>query len=429
MTRSPPVPAVSTPPPSRRDFLTTLGATALSGALPSLAGAAEPAGAFPADPARELTPGRADLGTLWPDVQRLAEGNRYSHAFGSGRFPTFAAFQSAAREKLLEVLQYRPEPVDPRPEVHDRVDCGDYLREKVTFATAPGLRVPAYVFLPKGRTGRRPAIVDLHSHGGMFIFGKEKVIDFGRNHPVMTKYHEVNYGGRPTATELVRRGYVVITIDALMFGERRALADASIPAGWDRSRYSEEDVRNLNQINRTREATLVKGLTFAGATWPGIVFWDDVRTVDYLVTRPEVDPERIGCQGVSMGGYRSLFLTALDPRIRAGCVVGFMSTVKPMIRAHLDTHSWVHFLPALHRHLDWPDVAALAVPRALLVLQCARDGLFPPAGMQESVEQIGTLYRRAGADGKFTGRFYDVPHIYSRPMQDDAFAWFDRQLG
>lgn len=419
---------MSTPPPSRREFLATLGATALGSAFPSFAPAAEPAGVFPADPTRELTPGRADLGTLWPDVQRLAEANRYSHAFGNGNFPSFAACQSAGREKLLEVLQYRPEPVDPRPEIHDRVDCGDYIREKVTFATAPGLRVPAYVLLPKGRTGRRPAIVDLHSHGGMFIFGKEKVIDFGRNHPVMTKYHEVNYGGRPTATELVRRGYVVITIDALMFGERRVLADASIPAGWDRSRYSEEDVRALNQINRTREATLVKGLTLAGATWPGIVFWDDVRTVDYLVTRPEVDPERIGCQGVSMGGYRSLFLTALDARIRAGCVVGFMSTVKPMIRAHLDTHSWVHFLPALHRHLDWPDVAALAAPRALLVLQCARDGLFPPAGMQESVERIGALYRSAGAEGKFTGRFYDVPHIYSRPMQDDAFAWFDRQL-
>jgi len=414
-------------PPSRRDFLAALGASALGGALPSLA-AAEPAGVFPADPARDLTPGRADLGTLWPEVQRMADANPFTHAFGSGRFPTFAAHQTAAREKLLEVLLYRPEPVDPQPELIARVDCGDYIREKVTFATAPGLRVPAYVLLPKGGSGRRPAIVDLHSHGGMFLFGKEKVIDFGRNHPVMTKYHEVNYGGRPTATELVRRGYVVITIDALMFGERRALVDAAIPAGWDRSRYSEEDVRTLNQVNRTREATLVKGLTLAGATWPGIVFWDDVRTVDYLVTRPEVDPARIGCQGVSMGGYRSLFLTALDARIRAGCVVGFMSTVKPMVRAHLDTHSWVHFLPALHRYLDWPDVAALAAPRSLFVQQCTRDGLFPLAGMQESLEQIGALYRSAGAADKFTGRFYDVTHQYSRPMQDDAFAWFERQL-
>ena len=83
---------------------------------------------------------------------------------------------------------------------------------------------------------------------------------------------------------------------------------------------------------------------------------------------------------------------------------------------------------ALHSAVAALCAAALAAPRALLVLQCARDGLFPPAGMQESVEQIGALYRSAGAEGKFTGRFYDVPHIYSRPMQDDAFAWFDRQL-
>lgn len=419
---------MNTPPPSRRDFLSTLGAAALGGAaLPALA-AADSAGAFPADPARPLAPSRADLGTLWPDVQRLAEGNRYTHSFASGRFPTYPAFQAAAREKLLEVLQYRPEPVDPRPELIERVDCGDYFREKVTFATSPHLRVPAYVFLPKQRQGRAPAIVDLHSHGGMFLFGKEKVIDFGRNHPAMTRYHEVNYGGRPTATALVRRGYVVITIDALMFGERRALVDAQLGAGWDRSRFSEEEVQRLNQGNRTREATLVKGLTLAGATWPGIVFWDDLRTVDYLAGRPEVDPERIGCQGVSMGGYRALFLTALEPRIRAGCVVGFMSTVKPMIRAHLDTHSWVHFLPAIHRHLDWPDVAALAAPRALLVQQCARDGLFPPDGMREAIDQIGAHYRSAGAAERFTGRFYDVPHQYSVPMQDDAFAWFDRQL-
>ena len=81
-------------------------------------------------------------------------------------------------------------------------------------------------------------------------------------------------------------------------------------------------------------------------------------------TRPEVDPKRIGCVGISMGGYRAIYLSALDDRIAAGCVAGFMSTVKPMIKAHIDTHSWVHFLPGLHRFLDLPDVASLAAPQA-----------------------------------------------------------------
>src|SRR5205823_4794770 len=118
----------------------------------------------------------------------------------------------------------------------------DYVREKITFATTPHFRVPAYVLIPKGAK-KAPAIVDLHSHGGMFLFGKEKVIDLGDNHPTMTAYHRGNYDGRPTATELVRRGYVVLTIDAFMFGERRAMLDADLKHGWDRARYSDEVVR------------------------------------------------------------------------------------------------------------------------------------------------------------------------------------------
>ena len=81
-----------------------------------------------------------------------------------------------------------------------------------------------------------------------------------------------------------------------------------------------------------------------------------------------------------MGGYRSLPASGLDERIRAGCVVGFMSTVRPMIRRHIDTHSFVHFVPDLHRYLDLPDVVALRAPKPLLVQQCRQDGLFPPAG-------------------------------------------------
>jgi dienelactone hydrolase len=381
------------------------------------------------DPPCDLQPTAADLGTLFLDVQRLAAANQYAFSFLGDRFRDLDEFKAAAREKILELLLYRPEKVDPRPELLERADCGDYIREKLLFSTSPHFRVPAYVLIPKGLTHPAPAIVDLHSHGGMFLFGKEKVVDLRDNHPAAAAYHERNYDGRPTATALVRRGYVVITIDAFMFGERRTMLDADLAYGWDRSRYSLEDVEHLNQQCRRKETTLVKALTFAGLTWPGLVFWDDIRTVDYLVTRPEVDPRRIGCLGISMGGYRATYLTALDERIAAGCIVGFMSTVKPMIQAHVDTHSWVHYLPALHRFLDLPDVASLAAPRALLVQQCARDGLFPLAGMKEAVEKIAVVYEKAGLRDRFTGRFYDAPHRFTIEMQEEAFAWFDQRLG
>jgi hypothetical protein len=114
--------------------------------------------------------------------------------------------------------------------------------------------------------------------------------------------------------------------------------------------------------------------------------------------------------------------------VGAACVTGFMSIVRPMIRAHLDIHSWVHFVPGLHRFLDLADVAALAAPRPLLVQPCRQDALFPPAGMKDAVAQIAAAYAKADVRDRFSGRFYDVPQLFSRAMQEEAFAWLDRQL-
>ncbi len=410
--------------PTRLDFLRTAGTAA---ALPALTATGAPQAKNPSPAARP-----ADLGSRFADVEALIRQNNYRLSFLGSRFDTLAAFEAEARKSVFDALLYHPEPVDPQPEVLETVDCGSYTRRRITFRTTPNFRVPAYVLVPKNLSGPAPGIVDLHSHGGMFLFGKEKVVDLNaggtRNHVAMVPYHRENYESRPTATALVQRGYVVISIDAFGFGERRIVLDQDLPTAADRDSMSVEEVRRFSRICASKESTIVKSLTLAGHTWPGIVFWDDIRTVDYLSSLPEVDPKRIGCLGVSMGGYRSLYLAALDPRIRAACIAGFMSTAKPMLRAHVDTHSFIHFLPALHRDLDFPDVATLTAPRALMVLQCSRDGLFPLEGMRESVTQIAAGYRKAGVADRFRGEFYDHPHIFSLNMQNDAFAWLDRHL-
>lgn len=395
-------------------------------ALGMLGGAAF--GQAPLDGPRVLAPSGADSGTAFGEMEKLLGRSSFSHSFLNGKFASVDEFRREGRRLFLSGLGTAPGAVEPRAEIVDRRDMGDFVREKIVFSTTPEFRVPAYLHIPKNRKGRLPAIVDLHSHGGMFIFGKEKVIDFGVNHPAMVEYHRVNYESRPTATELVRRGYVVITIDAFPFGERRVLMDEDLKYGWERSKYSLEDVKYLNGKCRGKESTVVKTLAFAGQTWPGVVAWDDMRTVDYLATRPEVDAKRIGCVGVSMGGYRSLLLAGLDDRIAAGCVVGFMSTVRPMMLRHVDTHSFVHFIPGVHTALDFPDVVALRAPKPLLVLQCRRDGLFPLAGMEESLRKLEAIYAKAGAAKAFRGKFYDVPHIFNVEMQEEAFAWLDGHL-
>ncbi len=418
----------------RRQFMEACGGVAAASLLigsEGACGAVVSAGTSrpPADLVQPSEPTRADIGSLFRPIDEMANSSRFEYSFLNGRFSSLAEFKTAGRRKLLECFGKRPPKVDPRPVVVERRDMGTFIREKIVFSTTPHLRVPAYLHLPKAAMNRpHPAIVDLHSHGGMFLFGKEKVIDLGENHPVMQQYHAKVYGGRPTTTELVRRGYVVITIDAFMFGERRLMLDQDLKYGWDRSNYSLEDAHYLNGVCRSKEATLVKSLTLAGYTWPGIVTWDDVRTVDYLTTRPEVDPQRIGCLGVSMGGHRTLYLAGLDERIAAACVVGFMSTAKPMIQAHVDTHSFVHFVPLLHQFLDLPDVVSMMAPKPLMVQQCREDGLFPQQGMVDSLERIAAVYDKAGVGQRFAGRFFPGPHRFDQTMQDTAFDWLDEQL-
>lgn len=410
----------------RREFLASVGLLPLLGSAGFAVGGDE-LQLIP-DAARSLQPSVADLGTNFAAVEQIAATCQPS-MFPVGKQIEFdEAFRTAARAKVREILSYEPRRVDFKPEVVERVDCGDFWRERVLISTTPWFRIPAYVLIPKDLKKPAPAIVDLHSHGGMFLFGKEKVIDLGTNHPAMTKYHQQNYDGRPTATALVRRGYVVISIDAFMFGERRVLLDEDLKFGWDRSKYSLDDVQQLNQKCRAKEATIAKSLVLAGATWPGVVNYDDRRVVEYLTTRSEVDAQRIGCVGISMGGYRSAYLAAMDERIKAACVVGFMSSMQPMLKSHVDTHSWIHFLPGLHRLMDLPELVSLTAPRALFVQQCSQDRLFPLSGMQSSVKRIAELYQASESTNQFLGRFYDEPHRWTIAMQDEAFSWLDEKL-
>jgi dienelactone hydrolase len=407
----------------RRMCLKSIGALALGGITKGIS-------ASPTRDHAELPSGASDIGTLFPVVKELANQCRYPLSWLQRDYSGPEAYRQAVREKILELFHYAPPQVALSPELIDRWETPEYIQEKILFSSAPWFRVPAYILIPKGRKGPRPAIVDLHSHGGMFVYGKEKVMPMpGGDPPAIAKYRQENYEGRSTSLALCRRGYVVISIDSFYFGERRTFfGNDAEKYGADRSKYSLQDVASLNRRAGEGEATLAKSLCWAGATWQGIVHWDDLRTVDYLVSRPEVDPSKIGCVGISMGGYRSDFLAALEDRIQCAVSVGWMSALRPMIRSHVDTHSFLHFLPGLANFMDLPDVIGCMVPKPLMVLQCSRDELYPLDGMKESLAKLEGIYTKAGAASKFIGRFYDQPHFFSIKMQEDAFDWLDRWL-
>jgi dienelactone hydrolase len=410
---------------SRRRFCQSLGPGGL------LAGAISRAGIDLRPQPRAVDgPAASHIGSLYPFVQGQADDSPLQLSFLRPEFSDLPAWQSQARAKVLEHFFYSPAAAAPAAEVLRREDRGDYIQEYLTFQTAPGVRVPAYVLIPQKSRLPAPAVVALHCHGGFYVWGKDKLVEADDVHPALTEYRMQLYHGTSVATELVRRGYVVIVIDAFYWGERRMVLEEDPPSYREPQRMTTAEVASFNRRSQQGEQLVARSLFTAGITWSGLLLWDDLRTVDYLASRPEVDPRRLGCIGLSMGGYRSFLLAALDPRIKVAVDVGWMTSYASQVRRHVVNTIGLSFhLVGLYRYLDLPDLAALVAPRALLVINGARDSLFAPDGVKAAFEKIDSCFRKAGAVDRQRCRMYDTPHEFNRQMQDEAWAWMAQSLG
>lgn len=370
----------------------------------------------------------SDLGNLFAFVQSQAVDGEFPLSFLQDRFRSVESWKKRARGRFLELLHYSPPPCDPRGEVLDRVDLGDHTRETVHFNTTPNLRVPAWVLVPKGLTNPAPAIVALHDHGGFYFWGREKITEHPGENPVLVDFKRNYYGGKSIATELVRQGYIVVVIDMFYWGERRLLL-ADDPPDWkDRpAGISKERIQAFNARASQNEQLLGRSIYAAGFTWPGVIFWDDIRTVDYLLTRPDVDPKRIGCVGLSVGGLRACHLAALDDRVKAGVVVGWMASFPWQLKRHIrNTIGHTKVVPGLYREMDYPDVASMTMPKPVLVINGSRDGLFHLEGVKASFAKLHACYGKAGAGDRIRTTLYDTPHEFNVEMQKEAWEWLKR---
>jgi len=375
-----------------------------------------------------VAPTGSHLGNLYPFVQGQANRSKFELSFLRPEFTNLRRWQSGARARVLEHLFYAPPRVDPQPQVIRRTDKGDYVEEYLTFQTTPDLRVPAYVLVPKRARLPAPGVVVLHSHDGIYLWGKEKVVENEQEHPYLTAFKQRSYGGKSIAVELARRGYVVMTIDLFYWGERRMILDDDPPAYRERPlTMTEQEIDAFNQRASQGESLVGRSLFTAGITWPGVVLWDDIRTLDYLAARPDVDRNRLGCVGLSVGGYRSFLLAALDERIKSAVDVGWMTSFGSQIKEHvIHTIGLSFHINGLYRYLDMPDLAALIAPRAVLVINGSQDRLFALDGVKTAFDTIGRCYAKAGAPGRSRCRLYDAPHEFNLEMQAEAWEWLGR---
>jgi dienelactone hydrolase len=310
------------------------------------------------------------------------------------------------RKKLWRLLGDLPPLCTPKVTIQNKEVRDGYTQEYITFDNGAGDTVYGYVLIPTDTQKPGPAILYNHYHGGAYTQGKEEL--------VIPAFTTMGNQTLITGPELVRAGYIVFSIDAYGFGQRRFQG----PAG------ERED-------GGQTEMSLSKVFLWEGRTLWGMIVRDDLLALNYLVTRPEVDPTRIAAMGMSMGATRSWWAAALDDRVKVVVSVACLTRYQELIaRGDLGYHGIYYYVPGvLHEKIDMESVVGLIVPRAHLTLTGENDFTSPAGGVRTINAFQEHLYNLYGKEENFRGILYPgLGHAYSPAMWEETMRWLQKQL-
>jgi dienelactone hydrolase len=333
-----------------------------------------------------------------------------------------------ARECLLSGLHYDLPPVDLKAKTLARLETDSFIREKIEFNTTPWFRVPGYFYTPKNVPLPAPALLVMHEWGGPILFGAERVCG-DPVHPAIIKHRAECTSGRPLADWFASHGYAVIVIDAYHFGHRAPRDLNGLPESFNPAELDDATLKKYDGMTRDALYLGVRELNWAGTTWAGLNYGDDSRCVDYLLSRKEVDGNRIGCTGLSGGGWRTDMIAALELRVKATVTVGWMTTGDSQQAYNLSGAVGTFcLLPGVWNRMDISDMISMGAPKACMVVSGTRDELFPPLGQMESARQITDAFSWAGIPGNFKSFTPPKVHCYDSDIQEEALAWFNKHL-
>ncbi len=296
----------------------------------------------------------------------------------------------AGMQEVMGLLPDASRKVAPDAAVLEEQDFPKYVRRTITFAVEDWDRLPAYLLIPKNAALPAPAMLCLHPTSPL---GKGVVVGYGQT------------PNRNYAMELAERGYVTLAPDYPGFGDYVA----------------------------TRKELYERG--YVSCSMKGI--WNHMRCVDLLQGMPEVDPERIGCIGHSLGGHNTLFVGVFDPRIKVlvtSC--GFTSFRKYM---NGDLTGWTHdgYMPRIitaydkdpaRMPFDFPALLGALAPRGLFINAPLHDANFEVSGVEDCVQAAQPVYAACNAADRLVAVHPDAEHDFPDAAREQAYAFIDRFL-
>jgi hypothetical protein len=297
--------------------------------------------------------------------------------------------QKAKREKLFSLLgelpaKHSPEaPILLRKEQHD-----GYTLEHLEFDFNGIERVPGILLVPEKTKPKAPCMLYCHAHFGTYNIGKDELLN-GRS--VMPPY----------AAVYAQKGIVTLAIDSWCFGERKA----------------------------NTEMDTFKKMLWQGQTLFGMMLYDEMKALDYLLSRPEVDTTRVGVFGLSMGATKAWWLSALDTRITTCIDLCCLTDFEELIKArNLKGHGIYYYVPSLLKHFETKTINELIVPRPHVSLNGRFDDLTPPKGVEKVRDYLLPLYAKAGKREDCRIELFDCPHEELPEMRKIVLEWLDKYL-
>jgi hypothetical protein len=249
--------------------------------------------------------------------------------------------------------------------------------------------VPAY-FLKVAEPGKRPTVLFNHWHGGQYKLGKDQVLEA-----------RPDWGNPSWGDTLTKSGHNVLAIDTWVFGER---------------------------ATRT-EADVFKEMLWKGQVMWGMMVYDSLKAIDYLVTRPDVDASRLATIGMSMGSTMAFWTAALDTRLKVCIDICCQTDFQALIESNnLKGHGIYYYVPSLLKHFTTSQINELIIPRAHSALAGNLDGLTPPTGLDRINREVAAAYAAAGVPQNWKMLRYDVAHVETPAMRAQAISFLELHL-
>jgi len=331
---------------------------------------------------------------------RIAAEHKPLLSFNGRSNSDWKAWQKKAYAKFVELLGEFPRPSPLNAEVVASVEEHGVIKERVVFDSEKWMSVPCIVCRPKNMKANRrnAAIVCSHGHGA---YGKDPVAGVNGIADIKTSIatHNYNYGEL-----MAQHGFMTISPDLRVFGER---SDGGNP-------YPGRDKCNVH---------FIRGAIFGIYTLTLNIF-DFSRCVDYLCTRREVDPGRIGLMGLSQGGTMATFAGACEKRFKAVDIICYVNPWK-YFGVRDANFCGSQIVPNIHRYFDTHDIAGLIAPRALHVEYGMWDECFPIDDCVKSIKPLKKIFTAAGVPDKLDIEINSGPHAFGA---NKAYSFFEKHL-